>query len=104
MPTKQELEDLNDRCDWEWTAINGVNGYNVRGRGAYASECIFLPWAGNGYGTSLRGAGLVGSFCSSVPDSGDDAWRLGFGSGGHGTGSCDRFFGQSVRPVQGFAK
>ena len=105
MPTKQELEDLNEKCDWKWTTKNGVNGYIVRGRGGYASASIFLPCAGDGNGTSLNYAGSDGDYWSSVPDSDySGAWRLGFNSGSHYTGDYYRFYGQSVRPVQGFTK
>ena len=105
MPTEQELRDLCQKCDWSWTSVNGVNGYSVRGRGAYASARIFLPCAGYGYGTSLDDAGSLGTYWSSVPGSDNDyAWSLYFGSGGRGTNDGDRYGGQSVRPVQGFTK
>ena len=108
MPTKQELNDLCNKCDWSWTKTNGVNGYAVRGKGAYASASIFLPCAGYGYGTSLRDAGPGGYYWSSVPgsDSNSRAWYLYFNSGCHDT-RYDygyRDYGQSVRPVQGFTK
>lgn len=106
MPTYQELKDLRDRCDWIWTQMNGVHGYVVRGRSAYASNIIFLPVAGFGRGPSLSNAGLNGCYWSSVPDSDDhsyDAWSLGFNSGDHFTLSNYRYRGRSVRPVQGFA-
>ncbi len=106
MPTMQELADLNDKCDWTWTTMNGVNGYVVRGKGAYASASIFLPAAGNGDGTSFYRAGSNGSYWSSVPrsDSNGDAWYLNFYLSGHNTsvyGANRRYNGQSVRPVQG---
>ncbi len=106
MPTKDELSALNGNCDWTWTTRNGVNGYVVRGRGAYSSASIFLPAAGRGYGTSLGYAGSYGLYWSSVPyeSYSDYAWYLGFNSGYHYTGSSDRYYGQSVRPVQGFAE
>ena len=49
MPTAGELYDLNNNCDWTWTTTNGVSGFVVRGRGVYASACIFLPAGGNNY-------------------------------------------------------
>ena len=105
MPTKQEFDGLNNNCDWTWTTQNGVNGYAVRGRGAYASNSIFLPAAGYGDGSSLRSSGWGGGYWSSVPSSGsDDAYELGFGSGYHSTHYYYRYYGQSVRPVQGLAK
>lgn len=105
MPTEQELNDLSSKCDWKWTTINGVEGYIVRGRGEYVSASIFLPAAGYGDGTSLNDAGSHGDYWSSVPrsDYSYDAWRLYFDSGYHSTSSSRRrYYGQSVRPVQGF--
>ena len=107
MPTKQELDDLNNNCDWTWTTQNGVNGYIVRGKGAYSSSSIFLPCAGLGRGSSLYYTGSSGDYWSSVPGSGYGyAWYLGFSSGYHGTNSSygGRYYGRSVRPVQGFTK
>ena len=111
MPTKQEFDDLNNKCDWTWTTQNGVNGYIVRGRGAYASNSIFLPCAGYGYGTSLSYSGSYGYYWSSVPlsDYPYYSWYLYFYSGHHYTtnGYSDgnyRSYGFSVRPVQGFTK
>ena len=103
MPTYQELKDLRDRCDWIWTQMNGVHGYVVRGRSAYASNIIFLPVAGFGRGPSLSNAGLNGCYWSSVPYSDDDyAWGLYFNLDSHYTYYIYRDYGQSVRPVQGF--
>ena len=113
MPTEQELSDLNSNCDWTWTTMNGVNGYVVCGRGEFASNSIFLPCAGDVYGTSLIGyAGSGGHYWSSVPVSGPDysytAWCLSFYSSGHGTSNyyyvSYRYYGQLVRPVQGFTE
>ena len=105
IPTYQELQGLNSNCDWTWTTMNGVNGYIVRGRGAYASNSIFLPAVGYGSGTSLSISGSYGLYWSSVPYSdGSHAYELVFGSGNHGTYGGYRYFGQFVRPVQGLAK
>ena len=107
MPTQQEQSDLVSNCDWALTTMNGVNGYVVRGKGAYASNNIFLPCAGYGHGTSLGNAGSGGYFWSSVPDSGNSgylAWCLYFYSGDHDTYGSYRYHGQAVRPVQGFTE
>ena len=105
MPTKQEFDNLISKCDWTWGSMNGVNGYVVRGKGDYSSASIFLPCAGYGLGTSLRLAGSNGYFWSSVPGSDNYyASRLGFDSGRHNTSSHYRYYGQSVRPLQGFTK
>ena len=106
MPTWQELDNLCYMCDWTWSTMNGVYGYIVRGRGSYASNSIFLPCAGYGYGTSHRIAGSFGGYWSSVPhsDFSDYAWCLGFNSSSHYTGHDYRRYGQCVRPLQGFTK
>ena len=104
MPTRDELEVLNNNCDWIWTTTNGVNGYIVRGRGAYASASIFLPAAGNGIWTSLYNAGSFGIYWSSVPDPDSSGYACGltFHSDDHDTNSSVRYAGGAVRPVQGF--
>ena len=105
MPTRQEFDDLNNKCDWIRMTMNGVNGYIVRGRGSYASNSIFLPCAGVGSGTPLNNAGSDGDYWSSVPYSDYyRSWGLGFKSGRHFTGYGGRFGGQPVRPLQGFTK
>ena len=109
MPSDQEVRDLCEKCDWSWTSVNGVNGYSVRGSGAYASARIFLPCAGYCYGTLLFYAGSGGGYWSSVPYSGSNydnacAWGLDFDSSYHGSYYHDRSYGRSVRPVQGFTK
>jgi hypothetical protein len=105
MPTTDELSALHSNCDWTWTTQNGVNGYVVKGRGAYASKSIFLPAAGYGYGTSLYNSGSSGNVWSSVPDSDSDyAWNLYFNSSYHDTSYSSRYYGRSVRPVLGFTK
>lgn len=47
MPTREEMDELHDNCTWEWTAINGVNGYRVTSKKqGYTDRSIFLPAAG----------------------------------------------------------
>ena len=105
MPTYQELSDLAGKCDWTWTTQNGVQGYLVKGRGAYASASIFLPCVGYGGGTSLSDSGSYGYYWSSVPYSDYDyAYGLDFYSGYHYTYDDSRYYGRSVRPVQGFTE
>ena len=61
--------------------------------------------AGYGDGTSLYGAGSYGFYWSSVPSSDDYyAWGLYFLSSFLSTSGYYRYYGQSVRPVQGLTK
>ena len=51
MPTATEMAELYTNCTWEWTQINGINGYKVTGKNG---NSIFFPkgyyWtATNGY-------------------------------------------------------
>lgn len=103
MPTKQELDDLCDKCDWIWTTVNGVSGYVAHGRDGYRSANIFFPTAGLGCGSSLNDAGSLGSYWSSFSDEMDNygSWRLYFRSHVHETSDHYRNYGFSVRPVQG---
>ena len=107
MPTKQESVDICNNCVWTLTTRNGVNGYIVKGKGAYASNSIFLPAAGQGYESSLLGEGKYGSFWSSVPSSDYDtlnSWFFGFSSSQYDPGCNDmgsRSRGFSIRPVIG---
>ena len=112
MPTDAEHNALISNCDWTWTTKNGVNGYEVRGRGDYASNSIFLPAAGSGHGSSLYDPGSDGVYWSSTPGSdepgSDDSTHarfLFFGSGFFFARVIHyRHLGQSVRPVRGFAE
>ena len=106
MPTGAEFSALINNCDTELTSRNGVSGRLVKGRGAYASKSIFLPAAGYGCDSYLDYLGSYGNYWSSTPDSGSSfsAWYLHFSSGYFCQDYCSRTFGQSVRPVRGFAK
>ena len=99
MPTKQELDDLNDKCDWTWATMNGVKGYIVKGKGAYASASIFLPCAGYCIAKLHVDAGSY--YWSSTPDSNSNnyAWTLYFASDNHYIENCYRYYGLPVRPV-----
>ncbi len=106
MPTDAEFSALLDNCTTEWTTRNGVYGRLVTGKGAYADKSIFLPAAGYGNDSDLFYLGSFGYFWSSTPISNRSnyAWRLYINSGDVDRGSGIRYYGQSVRPVRGFAQ
>ena len=105
MPTRLELEDLKTKCDWTWTALNGVNGFIVHGKGDYASNSIFIPEGGFGDGSRLINAGLTGQFWSSEPyHDGTDAWDIFYSASVTGSvEKTERRLGKSIRPVQSFS-
>lgn len=101
MPTREELEELIDsnNCNWTWTTQNGVKGYKVTSLKNYKS--LFLPAPGYRFSIlCLEGTdGLYWSsslFMSSYPDY---AYNLGFNWGNVVCGSTFRSEGLSVRPV-----
>ena len=99
MPTKEEMQELEDHCEWEWTEVNGVNGSKVIGpNGSY----IFLPAAGYRYSTLLNYDGDNGRYWSSTPydnDNDTNACDVYFGIGGAHVYVGNRFDGQTVRPI-----
>ena len=98
MPTKAELEELENRCTWEWTTQNGVKGYRVTGPNG---NSIFLPAAGYRLRSWLDYAGAYGNFWSSTPNESNSnfAYYLDFGSGYQLVNWSYRYSGLSVRPV-----
>lgn len=97
MPTRDEIKELNDNCTWQWTTLNGVNGYRVTGP---TGNSIFLPAAGSRFGAELYYRGAYG-YCrsSSLYDGCFNAYALGFGGGDHDWGYGGRYYGLCVRPV-----
>ena len=108
MPTYQELCDLINKCGWTWTTMHGVKGYIVCGRGAYASNSIFLPAAGQASVASLIFASSSGYYLQSEPFSSMGYYGMFYGShqlqlssgGRHMTEYGGRTDGCSIRPVQ----
>lgn len=82
MPTKTELEALINpaNCDVDWTDNyndTGIKGRIYTGKGAYASNSVFLPAAGYSNGT-VSGQGTGGFYWSSAPNDSDNAFSLQF--------------------------
>ena len=98
IPTKVEMEELESKCTWTWTAKSGTNGYKVTGPNG---NSIFLPAAGYCNGTSHNDVGEYGDYWSSSPNEGNDdlACDLFFNSGCHNVYCYRRDLGRTVRPV-----
>lgn len=99
MPSVSEIDELLNNCTWEWTTVNGVNGYKVKSK--CNSNYIFLPAADFRSGSSLRDRGSYGDYWSGTPyeSSSYGAYGLYFDSGGRYRGWSYRYGGWSVRPV-----
>lgn len=98
MPTKEEMKELVDECTWTWTTQNNINGYVVKGP---SGKQIFLPAAGNRYGTDFNYRGSDGGYWSATLGEGysSDAYYLYFYSGGSNCYGNYRDCGLTVRPV-----
>ena len=103
MPTDAELTELCEQCTWTWTRQNGVYGYKVTSKkSGYTNKSIFLPGAGYRSGSSLLGAGSIGSFWLSSLETIIPGFACGlyFSSDRVGRDDCYiRNYGLSVRPV-----
>lgn len=105
LPTDEEWIALLTNCTWTWTTNyngTGVAGIivtsNVEG---YKDKSIFLPAAGNRYGSYLLDAGSYGYYWSSSLYTGRpyDAWFVSFNSRYVSRNGYYRYYGRSVRPV-----
>ena len=66
MPSSDQIEELLDNCDHEWTTANGVNGRKFTSKTNGGS--IFLPAAGYRWADNLLDAGICGGYWSSTQD------------------------------------
>ena len=98
MPTLDQQKELIDNCTWTWTTQNGVNGQQVTGPNG---NTMFLPAAGNRWGSSQSDAGSGGYYWLrtlyySYPDA---AYLLNFSSSVYwNIGS--RYLAYTVRAVR----
>lgn len=96
MPTDEQFQELVDKCSWEWTTLNGINGHKITSPNG---NHIFLPAAGWKYAGDLGGVGDDGFYWSASPDHEYYAGGLYFDSGDWSCDNSGRSHGLSVRPV-----
>ena len=99
LPTKEEIKELLERCEWIKDVQDGISGYKIRNRGT--GNFIFIPAAGYRHGPSLYYAGESGYAWSSTPNESytQSAYGLFFFSGYHYQYWYYRNYGFPVRPV-----
>ena len=99
MPTFTEMNELVQQCDWQWTTLEGVNGYRVTSRTTGGS--IFLPAAGYKEGQEVLFAGSAGRYWTATrhPYHANCAMELFFSSDFHYAYFYRRLRGYPIRPV-----
>ncbi|MEG2598792.1 MAG: hypothetical protein RSA66_04910 [Muribaculaceae bacterium] len=81
LPTQAQMEELDSKCTWEGTTLNGVKGVKVTGPNG---NSIFMPCAGFRSDSTLYGQGKNGFYWSSTPSPNNDvfAFNLTFNDNG----------------------
>lgn len=109
LPKIEELEELKEKCIWEWTSMNEHNGFKVTGPNG---NSMFLPASGWWFKTDVwNGLVYLGEegniYCGDFPD--DEGpqrvggtvmgWCLEFEEGDISIVGGSRSAGRSIRPV-----
>ena len=106
IPTVDECEELvdPDKCSWEWTTKDGVNGYKVTGK--KTGNSIFLPITGFRFYEDVQFRAINGIYWSSTLYTGNPnkAWCIEFDFADvnvhFGKLSSNRFSGRCIRAVR----
>ncbi|MCQ2219559.1 MAG: hypothetical protein MJZ33_13945 [Paludibacteraceae bacterium] len=104
MPTDEELDEMIEGCNWEWTKdYNGTGVSGQIGTSETNGNTIFFPAAGCRDNGSLNNVGFDGYYCSSSLKSGNSysAYVLDFGLYYFDWCTYHRHYGLSVRAVSG---
>ncbi|MBQ9077839.1 MAG: DUF1566 domain-containing protein [Muribaculaceae bacterium] len=99
IPSRDEFDELINKCTWEWFIYKGVNGYKVTGPNG---NSIFLPAAGYKHGTTHDNPEAYGVYWTSTSYNADQgyAWNVFFSNSGHGLYNSGRTNGMTIRPVR----
>lgn len=98
IPTREEAQELIDRCSWKWAKSGGHYGYLVTGPNG---NSVFLSAGGYMHGNrELDRVGSVGYYWTSAPHDYDEfAYSLMFGDTYKEVAWLVRQSGHLVRPV-----
>ncbi|MDD6889734.1 MAG: hypothetical protein PUD39_05710 [Bacteroidales bacterium] len=112
LPSKEEFQELIDRCEWRWTVKGSSHGYIVTSK--VNGNSIFLPAAGYKWWAPFDGCesaedftpcleefGISGNYWSSMGSGRDcNAVHLLFDASKSGIAYYPGAYGLSVRPVR----
>ena len=99
IPTKEEFEELIDRCTWEWTIQNKKKGYLITGPNG---NSIFLPASGFYFEDKWFSDNIPIAFYWSSTSYGEGAgaWSFYFKSDIYKMYNDYRYCGLTIRPVK----
>ena len=100
IPTKEDWQELLDKCNWSWWSINDQTGYRVTSK-EDSSKWIFLPMCGYIYGDYQKDKDFYGVYWSSTVTSSDSgaAWTTSMSTALGGLVTDPRCTGLPIRPV-----
>ncbi len=101
IPTKEDMEELVEECEWKWSSQNGQLGWKVIGPN---NNYIFLPASGAASSYRISGVNELGRYWTSTRDKSNySAYNLRFKDGTDTIVVVDdtRFYGRTIRPVIG---
>ncbi len=99
-PTRGQMEELIDKCTWEWTQVTGTHGYRVTGPNG---NSIFLPAGGYREGESRRWLENAGWYWTKTRE--DSLFGMRYFSllftddNTSMSDNSDQWLGKSIRPV-----
>ena len=93
LPTKYELEELKNNCNWSWTG----SGYRVTGLNG---SSIYLPAAGYSRNNEIKYTGELGRFWSSTMGDDNKSGLMIFNKSQIDVVMYYRDYGFSIRPVR----
>ncbi|MBQ5388221.1 MAG: InlB B-repeat-containing protein [Paludibacteraceae bacterium] len=99
IPTKEEFEELINKCTWVWTTQNGRKGYKISSKSN--ENFIFLPASGSIDNNTLYSLNSIGDYWSSSLNGSypNKAYYLHFNSLNIYVDNYSRYVGASIRPV-----
>lgn len=98
MPTKAEMQELLTQCSWQWSQINGINGYVVTGPN---NNTIFIPAAGSAsYSPYGVGSNTMYSTSSVGHNSTQNTCMISYSTDKPSIYNLwDKYYGIVIRPV-----
>lgn len=101
IPTKEDMEELVEECEWKWSNQNGRLGWMVIGPN---NNYIFLPASGAASSYIIAGVNELGRYWTATRDKSNySAYNLRFKDVTDTIVVVDdtRFYGRTIRPVLG---